>query len=191
VEAGKNSPDADTMTTGEEAEPTPCVVHMRNVGSRSPSCTQEGISQGTPTGGPVEEEGASEGRSVMERIGVAAQEKITPRESEQTSLWSFRARAFEQPIEEVRQMTTEATEVPTPDPSVGATTNTPLTWHQINWRQAERNVHRLQTRMAQATLEGKWNRVKALQHLLTHSRERQSVGRAASDGEHWQTHPGC
>ena len=60
------------MTTGEEAEPTPCVVHMRNVVSWSSSCAQEGMLQGVLTGGPVEEEGESEGRSVMERIGVAS-----------------------------------------------------------------------------------------------------------------------
>jgi hypothetical protein len=45
-------------------------------------------------------------------------------------------------------MTTETTEVLTSDPSVGATTNTPLDWHQINWRQAQRNVRRLQARIA-------------------------------------------
>ncbi len=93
----------------------------------------------------------------------------TSRESEQTSLWSLGARAFEQPIKEVKQMTTETTEAKASDPSVGATTDIPLTWHQINWRQAERNVRRLQARIAQATQAGKWGKVKALQHLLTHS----------------------
>src|SRR5215467_11520722 len=66
-------------------------------------------------------------------------------------------------------MTTETTEVLTSDPSVGATTDTQLAWHQINWRRAERNVRRLQIRIAQATQAGKWNKVKALQRLLTHS----------------------
>src|SRR5919108_2527550 len=66
-------------------------------------------------------------------------------------------------------MTTETTEAKASDPSVGATTDRPLTWHQINWRQAERNVRRLQTRIAQATQEKKWGKVKALQRLLTHS----------------------
>jgi hypothetical protein len=45
-------------------------------------------------------------------------------------------------------MTTETTEVLTSDPSVGATTGTQLAWHQINWRRAERNVRRLQARIA-------------------------------------------
>src|SRR5436309_8864790 len=66
-------------------------------------------------------------------------------------------------------MTTETTEIPVSDPSVGATTNALVGWHQINWRQAERSVRRLQTRIAQATQAGKWGKVKALQRLLTHS----------------------
>jgi RNA-directed DNA polymerase len=66
-------------------------------------------------------------------------------------------------------MTTETTEILVSAPSVGATTDISLTWHQINWQQAERNVRRLQARIAQATQAGKWNKVKALQHLLTHS----------------------
>ncbi len=66
-------------------------------------------------------------------------------------------------------MTMETTETFVSDPSIGATTDNTLTWHQINWRRAERNVRRLQTRIAQATQAGKWGKVKALQHLLTHS----------------------
>lgn len=66
-------------------------------------------------------------------------------------------------------MTAETTEAKALDPSVGATTDMPETWHQINWRQAERNVRRLQARIAQATQAGKWGKVKALQRLLTHS----------------------
>ena len=66
-------------------------------------------------------------------------------------------------------MTTETTEATAPDPSVGATTDRLVAWHQINWRKAERTVRRLQTRIAQATQAGKWGKVKALQRLLTHS----------------------
>jgi len=33
-----SSPDADKKATGGEAEPTPCMVHMRNVVSRLCSC---------------------------------------------------------------------------------------------------------------------------------------------------------
>jgi RNA-directed DNA polymerase len=66
-------------------------------------------------------------------------------------------------------MTTETAEGSPSDPSVGATADNARAWHQINWRQAERNVRRLQARIAQATQAGKWNKVKALQRLLTHS----------------------
>ena len=42
-------------------------------------------------------------------------------------------------------------------------------WKSINWRKAETEVNRLQTRIAKATQEKKWNTVKRLQYLLTHS----------------------
>src|SRR5260221_10545069 len=96
------------------------------------------------------------------------------------------------------QMSTETAEVLTSGPSVGATTDMPLPWHQINWRQAERNVRRLQARIAQATQAGKWGRVKALQRLLTHSlsgkalavrRVTENTGKRTPgvDGETWKT----
>jgi transposase len=83
-------------------------------------------------------------------------------------------------------MTTETTEAPTSDPSVGAITDRPQDWHQINWRQAERTVRRLQIRIAQATQAGKWNRVKALQRLLTHSFSGKAlaVRRVSVDGQY-------
>ena len=95
-------------------------------------------------------------------------------------------------------MTTETTEARASDPSVGATTDLPLDWHQINWRHAERTVRRLQTRIAQATQEGKWNKVKALQRLLTRSfsgkalavrRVTENTGKRTPgvDGETWKT----
>src|SRR2546429_5709618 len=95
-------------------------------------------------------------------------------------------------------MTTETTEATTPDPSVGATTDIPIAWHQINWRQAECTVRRLQTRIAQATQAGKWSKVKALQRLLTHSfsgkalavrRVTENTGKRTPgvDGQTWKT----
>ncbi len=95
-------------------------------------------------------------------------------------------------------MTTETTEVFTSDPSVGATTDITWAWHQINWRHAEKNVRRLQARIAQATQAGKWGKVKALQRLLTHSfsgkalairRVTENTGKRTPgvDGEIWKT----
>jgi hypothetical protein len=40
-------------------------------------------------------------------------------------------------------MTMETTEVLASDTSVGAPTDSPLNWHQINWRHAERTARRL------------------------------------------------
>jgi len=53
--------------------------------------------------------------------------------------------------------------------SAGATSHTPLDWHQINWSTVHRNVRRLQARIVQATQEGRGGTGKALQRLLTHS----------------------
>ena len=42
-------------------------------------------------------------------------------------------------------------------------------WKQLDWKKCQREVMRLQVRIAKATEENKWNKVKALQHLLTRS----------------------
>ena len=53
--------------------------------------------------------------------------------------------------------------------AVGAASHDADDWHSIDWYQAHRVVRRLQARIVQATQEGRWGKVKALQHLLTHS----------------------
>src|SRR6516162_6305606 len=40
-------------------------------------------------------------------------------------------------------------------------------WEQIDWPKCERQVRRLQARIVKATQAGRWNKVKALQRLLT------------------------
>ena len=42
-------------------------------------------------------------------------------------------------------------------------------WHSTDWQKVNKNVRRLQARIVKATQEKRWNKVKALQHLLTHS----------------------
>jgi RNA-directed DNA polymerase len=42
-------------------------------------------------------------------------------------------------------------------------------WPDIDWAQCIRNVRRLQMRIVKATQVGRWNKVKALQRLLTGS----------------------
>lgn len=44
-----------------------------------------------------------------------------------------------------------------------------VNWHGIDWARAHLEVRRLQMRIAKATREGRWGKVKALQWLLTHS----------------------
>src|SRR5260370_7207369 len=42
-------------------------------------------------------------------------------------------------------------------------------WHSIDWKTVYRNVRRLQARIVKAVREGRWNKVKSLVYLLTHS----------------------
>src|SRR5262249_38739825 len=42
-------------------------------------------------------------------------------------------------------------------------------WHSIEWKKVWRSVRRLQARIVKAVAEGRWNKVKALVYLLTHS----------------------
>ena len=53
--------------------------------------------------------------------------------------------------------------------SAGAVSPEPKDWSAIPWRSVHREVRRLQARIVKATQAGKWGKVKALQHLLTHS----------------------
>ena len=53
--------------------------------------------------------------------------------------------------------------------TAGAASHTALNWHAINWPQVHRIVRRLQARIVKAVQAGRWGKVKALQHLLTHS----------------------
>jgi hypothetical protein len=73
--------------------------------------------------------------------------KITPRESGQTSLWSFLTREPGKPAKEDKQMTTEN--------SVGAASDAKMNWPTI-WWQVHRNVRRLQARIVKATQVGRW-----------------------------------
>jgi RNA-directed DNA polymerase len=60
-------------------------------------------------------------------------------------------------------MTTLAT-----SPVIGASL-ADASWNAINWQAAKTHVQRLQMRIAKATREGRYGKVKALQWLLTHS----------------------
>jgi RNA-directed DNA polymerase len=48
-----------------------------------------------------------------------------------------------------------------------ALSHAPDSWYAVDWRRVERNVRGMQIRIAKATREGDWRRVKALQRMLT------------------------
>src|SRR5438128_1137238 len=58
---------------------------------------------------------------------------------------------------------------PSEEEVAGASFHGVTDWHAIDWQSVNQNVRRLQERIVKATQEGKWNKVKALQRLLTHS----------------------
>jgi RNA-directed DNA polymerase len=57
----------------------------------------------------------------------------------------------------------------TADPAAGAVSHLSTDWHAIPWKTVKETVRRLQARIVQATKAGKWHKVHALPHLLTHS----------------------
>ena len=76
--------------------------------------------------------------------------------------------------------------------------NFQIQWEKINWKKAEASINGLQVRIAKATKDGRWNLVKRLQYLLTHSfyakalavrtvTENQGKRTAGIDGEIWAT----
>ena len=73
-----------------------------------------------------------------------------------------------------------------------------MQWKTIDWKKAEQEVNRLQVRIVKATQEKKWNTVKRLQYLLTHSFHAKALAvrrvttnkgkkTAGIDGEIWST----
>src|SRR3974390_3063719 len=82
--------------------------------------------------------------------------------------------------------------------AVGAVSSEAAEWFAIDWQATNRNVRRLQVRIVQATKANRWNKVKALQRLLTHSysgkvlavrRVTENTGKKTPgvDGEIWDT----
>jgi RNA-directed DNA polymerase len=52
---------------------------------------------------------------------------------------------------------------------LGALSSSADAWHTIDWYAVHRTVRRLQARIVKAVQAGRWGKVRALQHLLTHS----------------------
>jgi RNA-directed DNA polymerase len=108
------------------------------------------------------------------------------------------ARKLEKPQSGGRQMTGPARVARTTTAGTGAPPDFDGTWGQINWDHVTGEVTRLQVRIAKATQVGRWNKVQALQRLLTHSysgkllavkRVTENAGKrtAGVDGKIWST----
>ena len=117
---------------------------------------------------------------------------IAPRESGQTSIWSYVTRKL---------MVTQKQEFVDKGVAIvaaGASLRDPVDWHSINWKKAHRNVRRLQTRIVKALKAGKKRKVRALQFVLARSLSGRAIavkrvttnrGKRTSgvDGEVWDT----
>ncbi|WP_266233969.1 group II intron reverse transcriptase/maturase [Paraburkholderia sp. CNPSo 3076] len=74
-------------------------------------------------------------------------------------------RALEKSLYEGKQMTANDAKAP----GTGASSRAAQMWDQANWPHIEAEVKRLQARIAKAARERRWDKVKALQRLLTRS----------------------
>ena len=86
----------------------------------------------------------------------------------------------------------------TTEQSVGAASHSSVHWREIDWRSVNGSVRRLQVRIVKAVEAGRWGKVKALQRLLTSSRNgkllavrrvTENAGKKTSgvDGVSWNT----
>jgi RNA-directed DNA polymerase len=80
-------------------------------------------------------------------------------ESKQTSDWSLIVREFGESLRDGKQMTGKT----------GAPSDLTEAWDSIDWNHVEKQVKRLQMRIAKAAKEDKFGKVKSLQWVLTHS----------------------
>jgi len=140
----------------------------------------------------IEEDGKSEGRSLIERIG--AQDALV-RKPADFHLVFYDERIW--PTEKGTKQMAANTPAQT-GTDAGAVSHLGTQWDSIDWNATQINVRRLQMRIVKATKEGRWGKVKALQRLLTHSfsgkalavrRVTENQGRktAGVDGEIWTT----
>src|SRR5262245_14729826 len=84
----------------------------------------------------------------------------------------------------------EAEQVTAAQCPAGAASHEAVDWHAIDWRTVHENVRRLQARIVQATKAGRWGKVKALQHLLTHSFSGKALAVRRVTENHGKSTPG-
>jgi len=95
---------------------------------------------------------------------------IVGRESEQTSGMVWITREQGEPTKVTKQQTACSQEQSGAANHIQDIDASELVWDEIDWPAIEREVNRLQARIVKAEQESRWNKVKALQHLLTRSR---------------------
>jgi N-terminal domain of reverse transcriptase len=157
-----NSPGADDAPPAKNCDPPhPGTSTKRGKPVALP--TRESDSQGKPMGRRVKDEGESECQPGTGWIGVEPQGDITPPERGQTSLGSSLTR---EPWPTDSGGNADLSQAATP---AGAASDHTPDWRSINWKKVGRTVRRLQARIVKAVREGRWNQVKALVYLLTHS----------------------
>ena len=146
-------------------ETYPAQGLTRNVVSPSFSLSsdEESEPQGEPKGRRVWENGASEGRSVIDRIGI---ELPATSSHAQAGRLPFGLGAREN-LQATQQQ--EFVEQGAAARTAGASLSSRCDWRQINWRRTQRSVRRLQIRIVQAEQERKKRKVRALQRILARS----------------------
>lgn len=112
----------------------------------------------------------------------ASHSNIRSRENGETSAWSFITRKIVEPQNGRKQMITIS--------KVGALPERPKKWKDINWKQCNRTVTRLQSRIAKATKDERWGKVKSLQWILTHSFSAKSLAVRRITENQGKTTPG-
>ena len=151
-------------------ETYPAQGLTRNVVSPSFSLSfgKESKPQGEPKERRVWEDGESEGRSVIGRIGI----EVPKATSEPTSSHA-KASRLPSGLESRESLGAmpkqEFVEQGAAARTAGASLYSRCNWRQINWRQTHRSVRRLQIRIVKAEQAGKKRKVRALQRILTRS----------------------
>ena len=129
----------------------------------------------------------------IERGDTPLASNIIRRESGQTSARSFMAREHGKPSNGGEQMTADAPIASAKRTDAGAPSRS-----EVDWTKIRQEVRRLQVRIAKATQEGRWSKVKVLQRLLTRSysgkmlavkrvTENRGKNTPGVDGEIWRT----
>ena len=173
-------------TAGGEAEPKLLIINYVERGKPVSSLRYAG----KPT---VKCAGGGAGKGTWKKRtppcnGADRDCNIIPRESGQTSMWSFFTRELVEFLKGEEQM----------DRKLCASLDSASAWSEIDWAEAERTVRKLQARIVKAQKEGRTVRVKALQRLLTTSfyakalavrRVTENTGKRTSgvDKELWST----